>query len=1134
MNESPKRCLNNQQLEELVNALGGMVWEFDWSTGCFTYVSEHAERMLGFARTEWLEPGFWQNHIHPEDAEEAAAYCLASTKDGVDHQFEYRMIASDERVVWVRDIVSVDKTRREKGMLRGILLDITVEKQTQEHATWVENRLAELISHSGLLALAVDATGRITYANEAVEKMMGVGSGDLVGLLARSALSERDQRWADSLTSADLTKLNSEITVQVHDGSGRLRTLVGQAVGASPKDPHGAFVVAQDITDREELSARFAQQANEFDALFRLLEDIYFRVSSDGTILDYKSTSERSLYAPPEAFLGRSLCDVLPPTVSARIMDKIALSLASGSVTTIYYQLEMHGETSDWEARFVPVADDEVSLICRDVTAQLRRERALAESESRYRALVELSPYAIYLVGRDERISYANQAAAELLGANSVSSLVGTSVAELVAPGEQAWDDLEAQREILDRLAHYADSGELPVPTSARIRIRRQDGSLVDVDRKLAGVFVGGEPTLLVMSHDISQGIRSERIVRESRDFFVNLVETLDAGVIITTREARVVMTNRTAQELFGLTSEEFETLDMRAMHVSDHAYEQFLTEALPLVDAGGLFRAEILLQRADGTPFDAELSMRRLDETGKRLVMIRDISERKRTERRLLESEDSFRSLVSESPFGMHVYRLEGERLILQKANAAAEALTGQSADKLVGMSLTDAFPALSGTQIEQAYQRIAREGGTFHTDLFEYDDASIKGAFEVTAFSTAPGFVAVAFADVTARQQADERERRYKDRLRALTAELTSAEDRERRRLAEELHDRVSQNLAAARIRLRQAETFGVGEGLDDVSKATRLIEGAIEETRAITTELFPPVLYELGLSAAVHWLCDEFERVHEITCIRSIEDLQCDNDEARAVMFRAARELLTNVAKHSRSRSARISLDADEGWICLRVVDAGIGFDPERVAGATSDSGFGLFSIRERLPHVGGMIDIHSAPGKGTMVRVILPCPTAGSQVTLPHAHTHKKDDPMTRFHWDTSLETGDAQLDDEHRRLFVLCGRFADAIDSGDAQAAVEYTLFEMLRYATNHFQHEERQMADSHYPDTARHAAEHAAFKRRAEEFAHQYVSGDKVSVEDLYAYLKEWLVIHVTEEDRRLIEHVRLHGRNVE
>ena len=121
-------------LEGLVDALGGVVWEFDWSTGCFTYVSRAAEGLLGFTKSEWMAPGFWLERLHPDDSEWAPSYCVEATKDGRDHEFEYRMLCKDGREVWVYDLVSVDSEARMEGRLRGILLDITERKTAQAHA----------------------------------------------------------------------------------------------------------------------------------------------------------------------------------------------------------------------------------------------------------------------------------------------------------------------------------------------------------------------------------------------------------------------------------------------------------------------------------------------------------------------------------------------------------------------------------------------------------------------------------------------------------------------------------------------------------------------------------------------------------------------------------------------------------------------------------------------------------------------------------------------------------------------------------------------------------------------------------------------------------------------------------------
>ena len=104
------RMLSADQLLSLINALGGVVWEADPETFQFLFVSEAAERILGYPTQSWLgEPDFWRRHTHPDDVERCTELCLAASRRGEDHEFEYRMIAADGRIVWLRDIVTVRK-----------------------------------------------------------------------------------------------------------------------------------------------------------------------------------------------------------------------------------------------------------------------------------------------------------------------------------------------------------------------------------------------------------------------------------------------------------------------------------------------------------------------------------------------------------------------------------------------------------------------------------------------------------------------------------------------------------------------------------------------------------------------------------------------------------------------------------------------------------------------------------------------------------------------------------------------------------------------------------------------------------------------------------------------------------------
>ena len=116
--------LSAEKLLSLVNALGGIVWEAEAETFRFLFVSEEAERILGYPARIWLEePDFWVRHTHPEDVERCASFCRAASARGEDHELEYRMIAADGRVVWLRDIVTVcrseDGSTRLVGLARG-------------------------------------------------------------------------------------------------------------------------------------------------------------------------------------------------------------------------------------------------------------------------------------------------------------------------------------------------------------------------------------------------------------------------------------------------------------------------------------------------------------------------------------------------------------------------------------------------------------------------------------------------------------------------------------------------------------------------------------------------------------------------------------------------------------------------------------------------------------------------------------------------------------------------------------------------------------------------------------------------------------------------------------------------------
>lgn len=231
----------------------------------------------------------------------------------------------------------------------------------------------------------------------------------------------------------------------------------------------------------------------------------------------------------------------------------------------------------------------------------------------------------------------------------------------------------------------------------------------------------------------------------------------------------------------------------------------------------------------------------------------------------------------------------------------------------------------------------------------------------------------------DITEQKTASDRLQDYQMQLRSLTSEMALAEERERKRIATELHDRTIQTLAVAKIKmgLFGKEKFSK-EQVAECEEISSLIENTIQETRSLVYELSPPVLYELGFEPAVQWLAEHLLEQQNIK-LKFEDDQQhksLDKD-FRVVLFQAVRELLMNIVKHSQAKRVKISIKRKGKLIKILVQDDGVGINANILNSEMAHGGgFGLFNIRERLNLMGGQIDIASSSKMGT--KIILTAP------------------------------------------------------------------------------------------------------------------------------------------------------------
>ncbi len=216
----------------------------------------------------------------------------------------------------------------------------------------------------------------------------------------------------------------------------------------------------------------------------------------------------------------------------------------------------------------------------------------------------------------------------------------------------------------------------------------------------------------------------------------------------------------------------------------------------------------------------------------------------------------------------------------------------------------------------------------------------------------------------------------------VRALASKLTMAEQAERRRVSQLLHDDLQQRLYGIQLKMsfvrRGAEASEQAQLVEHAEEARDWINTAIETARRLTVDLTPPVHEGEGLADALGWLVTQMKEMHHFTVdLRAEQAFHFPDESMQVLLFQAVRELLFNVVKHAETDRAVVELREEDANLVIRVIDEGGGFDVEQAtAEHEHDSGFGLFSVRERLGLFGGQMDIASAPGQGTEVTLRVP--------------------------------------------------------------------------------------------------------------------------------------------------------------
>lgn len=388
--------------------------------------------------------------------------------------------------------------------------------------------------------------------------------------------------------------------------------------------------------------------------------------------------------------------------------------------------------------------------------------KELEDSEQTFRSLFENANDGIAIITLDGTIIETNPI---------FCTLLGFSHAELVGSNITLITDASVRERIPERIAQILSEGSVMFEAM----LLHKDGRPIPIEINSCLIKYQGQAALLGNIRDLTERKEAERSLQQSENRFRMIFETAAVGMVTTRADGSLAQVNPRFCAFLGYTEKELlklKVVDITALE--DRAESHRLTEEA-VAGTRSVIDIEKRYLRKDGTKVWGRVTATYLpienDPSIASVAMIQDISQSKVVEEALLESEQSFRSVINSTPLGIHIYALQDDgRLIFTGFNPAADEILGVDNSQFLGLELCEAFPNMNATEIPERYRQVCVTGETWHTQQFSYEDQKISGAYEIHVFRTASQRIASMFMEVTERLRAEEAVRTSEATLRSL----------------------------------------------------------------------------------------------------------------------------------------------------------------------------------------------------------------------------------------------------------------------------------------------------------------------------------------------------------------------------
>lgn len=481
----------------------------------------------------------------------------------------------------------------------------------------------------------------------------------------------------------------------------------------------------------------------------------------------------------------------------------------------------------------------------------------------------------------------------------------------------------------------------------------------------------------------VTERIKEREKLKRSEELFKKAFQSKVFGLAIVNKERRVVDVNETITSLLGYRREDFIGKTSLEIGLSDPEYIKKRDELIMvLFTKGKIDEYELDVITKNGKPLSLLLSVEPLSLSGEPhwLIYLKDVTEKKKAEKQLKESEKRLHTILQTEPECVKLIDLNGDLTYINPAGLAM-----LEADSFEMVSGKKSFNCIS-EPYRDAFFQMALNVFKGHSGKLEYEITGMKGTVRMLETHVVPlkdsnekiiSMLGIT-RDVTENRKTAARLNKYNIELRQLTAHLQKIREEERKSIAREIHDDLGQHLTILKLDIARLlkQSNNNKEWKENISSIIGQADHCISRVRKISTNLRPSIIDDFGIIAALEWQAEEFEKNTKIKTrfTSNIESINLPAEHTNS-LFRIFQESLTNVSRHSEAKNVISTLQLQDKVIVLKIKDDGKGFDTSLLK---TKKTLGLMGMKERVLLLNGTYDIVSDEGKGTEIIVKIPLP------------------------------------------------------------------------------------------------------------------------------------------------------------